>query len=131
MQPAKTIMVIEDEDLLLQAIDLKLKARGYTTLPYKTAEEALAYLKTGVRPDLIWLDYYLPGMDGKGFFEELLKNESLSKIPVIVVSNSASDEKKSYMLELGVQAYILKAQYRLDDIVLLMEKAMKGEPEGN
>jgi two-component system phosphate regulon response regulator PhoB len=130
----KTIVVIEDEDLLLQAIDIKLKARGYETVPCKTAEEALTYLKNNEKklPDLIWLDYYLPGMDGNQFMNEILKNQSWAQIPVIVVSNSASDQKKNTMLSLGVQAYILKAQYRLDDIVSLMENVMrdtKAEPQ--
>lgn len=122
----KIVMVVEDEDLLLEAIDKKLKSRGYTSLAYRSAEEALAYLNTKTSlPDIIWLDYYLGAMNGNDFVEELRKDEQLSRIPVIVVSNSASEQKRDAMFALGVKAYILKAQYKLDDIVTLLEDVMK------
>ena len=126
---AKTIMIIEDESLLLEAIDRKLASRGYKTLPYVSAEEGLAHLQdtTHPLPDLIWLDYYLGGMDGGQFMVELKKDERLKNLPVIVVSNSASDQKKNNMIDLGVKAYILKAQYKLDDIIVLLENVLKDE----
>lgn len=122
----KIVMVVEDEDLLLEAIDKKLKSRGYTSLPYRSAEEALTYLhEKKSLPHIIWLDYYLGPINGNDFVEELKKDDQLSPIPVIIVSNSASDEKKNAMLALGVKAYILKAQYKLDDIITLLENVMK------
>ncbi len=126
---SSTIMIIEDESLLLEAIDRKLASRGYKTLPYVSAEEGLAYLKDSSHnlPNLIWLDYYLGGMDGGQFMVALKEDERLKNIPVIVVSNSASDQKKNNMIDLGVKAYILKAQYKLDDIIVLLENVLKDE----
>jgi DNA-binding response OmpR family regulator len=112
------IMVIEDEEMLLQAISKKLTASDIEPLTCTTAKQAIDYLKSiDQTPDAIWLDYYLPDMNGLEFMNILKENEKWNKIPVVVVSNSASDQKKNAMLALGVKQYVLKAQYKLDDII--------------
>jgi len=116
MNDHKTVMVIEDEEMLLQAITKKLLVAGITAIPYASAEEAILKLNSGdPLPNAIWLD--LKGMDGLGFMSAIKTDEKLSHIPIIVVSNSASDEKVHNLLALGAKKYLLKAQYRLDDIV--------------
>ncbi len=117
------LMVIEDEELLLQVISQKLVNLGFEVVTCTSAKQALDYLRNFPKPpDAIWLDYYLPDMNGLEFVRELKKNEKWKKIPVIVVSNSASDQKKNAMLALGVEKYILKAQYRLEEIVEMIRK---------
>lgn len=113
-----TIMVLEDETILLHAIQKKLEFSGLNVVPCISAKEAIDYLKNTVEtPDAIWLDYYLKEMNGMEFVTEIKKNEKWSSIPVVVVSNSASDQKVNTMLALGVKKYLLKAEYRLDDII--------------
>jgi CheY-like chemotaxis protein len=68
-------------------------------------------------PGAIWLDYYLKDMNGLAFMQELKQNPKWADIPVLVVSNSASPDKVSNMLGLGAKKYILKAEYRLDEII--------------
>ena len=117
------LMVVEDEELLLQAISQKLVNLGFDTVTCTSAKQALDYLSNFSKlPDAIWLDYYLPDMNGLEFVQELKKNDKWDKIPVIVVSNSASDQKKNSMLALGVEKYILKAQYRLEEITEMIQK---------
>lgn len=112
------IMVIEDDALLLEAITRKLKLSGYETVSCAHAKRALEYLKTLPElPDLIWLDYYLPDMDGLEFMDRINENEKWKRIPVMVVSNSASKQKMDAMYALGVKKYLLKAQYRLEDLM--------------
>ncbi len=112
------IMVIEDESLLLQAIGKKLKREGFEVLMCTRAGQAIDYLKTlGDLPDLIWLDYYLTDMNGGEFVDLLNRNDKWRLIPVIVVSNSASDQKVQLLLKKGVKRHILKADYRLDQII--------------
>jgi len=122
----KIVMVVEDETLLLSAIEKKLTASGYQVIPCTSGEEALSFLSTATKmPSVIWLDYYLGGMDANGFVTQLKKDEKTAHIPVVIVSNSASEEKKKEMLALGVTRYILKAQYKLDDIMTILEEEMK------
>jgi CheY-like chemotaxis protein len=112
------VMVVEDEDVLLKAITRKLELTGKKVIPCISGREALDYLNNNSQlPDIIWLDYYLKDMNGLEFMYTLKKNDSWAKIPVLVVSNSASAEKVSKMLALGAKKYILKAESKLDDLI--------------
>jgi DNA-binding response OmpR family regulator len=113
-----TIMVVEDETLLLQAITKKLKLSGMDVLSCASGQQAVDYLGSlDELPDAVWLDYYLKDMNGLAFMQELKQNATWNNIPVIVVSNSASPDKVHNMLALGAKKYILKAEYRLDEII--------------
>jgi len=113
-----TIMVVEDETLLLQAITKKLKLSGMDVLSCSSGQQAVDYLSSlDTLPDAVWLDYYLKDMNGLAFMQQLKATPAWQNIPVIVVSNSASPDKVSNMLALGARKYILKAEYRLDEII--------------
>src|SRR3990172_10663190 len=120
------VLVVEDEWLLLQAISKKLELNGITAVPYGSGNEAINYLHNltdlSDLPDVIWLDYQLKDMDGLEFIDKLKKISRCAQIPVIVVSNSASEAKVHTMLALGVREYILKAKYRLDEIIVTVRK---------
>lgn len=126
------VMVVEDEPLLLEAIGKKLENEHIDHKLFQNSNEALEYLKTAHKlPDAIWLDYYLKEMDGLTFMTKIRENNRLMNIPVIVVSNSASDDKVKNMLALGVKKYLLKAEYRLDDIVTVIRDFIKNNYEKN
>lgn len=125
-QENPTIMVVEDETLLLQAITKKLKISGMDVLSCASGQQAVDYLNNlDELPDAVWLDYYLKDMNGLAFMQELKANPAWTNIPVIVVSNSASPEKVSNMLALGARKYILKAEFRLDEIIGMIRDFIK------
>lgn len=129
MAEAKTtILVIEDEPLLLEAITKKLALQAIEPLGYKTGQEAIAYLKTAkTMPDAVWLDFYLRDRNGLEFVESLKENEKWATIPVVVVSNSTSPENVKNMMEKGVKKYLLKAEYRLEDIIKVMLEVIEND----
>ncbi len=130
MNSNMTIMVVEDEELLLQAITKKMTNGGVKTVSCASGRQALDYLKEMPQmPDAIWLDYYLKDMNGLEFMDELKKNETWAKIPVLVVSNSASEDKVNHMLALGANKYILKAEHRLDEIITMVESIVQESPQ--
>ncbi len=117
------VMVVEDETLLLDAATKKLEHEGIKVLPCPSGEMALEYVKKlYILPDAIWLDYYLKDMNGLAFMQAIKATPKWAEIPVIVVSNSASPDKVHNMLALGVHKYILKAQYRLDEIIAILRE---------
>lgn len=121
-------MVVEDETLLLQAITKKLKLNNIETVSCNSGSQAFDYLANLPElPDAIWLDYYLKDTNGIEFMDTLKKNEKWSQIPVVVVSNSASPEKVHHMLALGVRKYLIKAEYRLDEIISIMREFVSAE----
>ena len=113
-----TIMVVEDEELLLRAITQKLKLSNFGVISCESVRQAIDYLNTLPElPDAIWLDYYLKDSNGLEFMKQIRENKKWERIPVVVVSNSASPDKVSTMLALGVKKYLLKAEYKLSDII--------------
>lgn len=123
-------MVVEDEELLLQAITKKLTLSGMEVLSCSGGQQGLDYLNTlGKLPDVIWLDYYLKDMDGLAFMHAIKTNPKWFNIPVFVVSNSASPEKVHNMMALGAKKYVLKANYRLDELIHMLEEFLEKETE--
>lgn len=123
------VMVVEDEELLLKAISKKLELNGINVLPFSGGQQAIDYLNTSEElPDAIWLDYYLKDINGLEFMHRIKENPKWANITVIVVSNSASAEKVDNMLALGAAKYLLKAQYRLDQIIDIIKEYI-GEKE--
>ena len=121
-------MVVEDEVLLLEAITKKLKLSQIDVLSCSSGQQAVDYLKSlDELPDAIWLDYYLKDMNGLAFMQELKQNPQWSNIPILVVSNSASPDKVSNMLALGARKYILKAEHRLDEIIVMIRDFIKDD----
>ena len=113
----KTILVVEDEIALQDAIKLKLeKEGGFRYIPANSGEAALALIEKE-KPDLVWLDLLMPGMGGFSFLEKLRQIPSLNDLPVIIVSVSASPEKIQRAFELNVVDYLVKSQYKLGDII--------------
>jgi DNA-binding response OmpR family regulator len=119
-------MVVEDETLLLQAITKKLKLSGLDVISCASGQQAVDYLNNlDELPDAVWLDYYLKDMNGLAFMQTLKDNPQWTDIPVLVVSNSASPDKVTNMLGLGAKKYILKAEYRLDEIIEMIRDFLR------
>lgn len=123
-----TVLILEDEELLLQAIVRKLESNKIKPIACKSGVEALNILNNLDKvPDAIWLDYYLKDMNGLDFMNSIRMNKRFSNIPTIVVSNSASPDKVSSMLALGVKKYYLKAENKLDDIIAILKEFVQKE----
>ena len=122
----KTVLIIEDEKPLLNAIRIKLENSGFDVLTTRTVEQALRYMEDIPQVDVIWLDHYLLGKGtGLDFVVSIKHNEKWKKIPVFVVSNTASPEKVRSYIKFGVTKYYTKADYRLDQIIKDMNEMLK------
>ena len=122
----KTILVVEDERPLLEAVKIKLQERGHKVLAYLTVDEAIDILKSGVKIDAVWLDHYLPGKNGLDvviFMKEI--STKYKHTPIFLVSNSVSSERIFQYLHLGVDGYFAKAESKLEDIVENIEQVIK------
>ncbi len=115
----KTILVIEDERPLVTAIQTKLENAGFLVVTARTIDQGQDYLENIDRIDALWLDHYLPGeKSGLDFVAELKQPKSKwKKLPIFIVSNTASSGNVRSYLRLGVSKYCVKAEHRLDQIV--------------
>lgn len=114
-----TILVVEDEKPLAEAIRVKLENSALKVVTARTAEQALNYLQDVVKIDAIWLDHYLLGTETGLDFVAKLKNDGSEwkKIPIFVVSNTATPDKIKTYIQLGVNKYYTKSNTRLDTVV--------------
>ena len=122
-QKVKTILVVEDDKALNQAVVFKLKRKGYNPVSVFTAEDAMKVLEEGAdKIDFIWLDILLPGMSGLDFLKLVRENKKLKDKKVAIVSVSGGYEKQKEAENLGVVDYIIKSNYDLNDIIEIVSK---------
>ncbi|MDO8183432.1 MAG: response regulator [bacterium] len=115
----KTALVIEDERPLAKIIQAKLEKGGFDVITARTVDQGLEYLEEVPDIDVIWLDHYLPGDKSGLDFVAKIKGPGSKwvKVPIFVVSNTASNSNVRSYLQLGVTKYSVKAEHRLDEIV--------------
>ncbi len=121
MEKPKTILVVEDEEALQEAIQTKFKSKPQFKILSAYSGEAGLGLLAQETPDLIWLDLLLPGMGGFQFLQNLRSTPQWKNVPVMIVSVSGSPEKIQRAFELNVIDYVVKSQYRLEDIISKVE----------
>lgn len=128
-----TILVLEDERPLLDAIKIKMENSGLDVVTARTVNQGLNYLDELSKVDAIWLDHYLLGKEtGLNFVAKLKESNSKWRyIPVFVVSNSASDDKVNAYIGFGVNRFYTKTNYRLDQIVSEIVEFLKNSEHSN
>ena len=88
------ILIVEDDDDIREALTQILQLEGYVVREAANGREALDISAQNPTPSLILLDLMMPVMDGWQFRTEQLKDPSLSKVPVVVISADASVHEK-------------------------------------
>lgn len=129
MKKRNNILVLEDEKPLLEVIKDKLETEGFGVVTARASDQALEYLKEGVKIDAVWLDHYLFGKEDGLEFVTRLKKGLNKNLPVFVVSNTVSPDKVQEYVKLGVQKCYTKVDYRLDQIVADIKKLLRSNLE--
>jgi CheY-like chemotaxis protein len=112
----KVILIVEDEQALQDALKLKFENKGVTVLTAGTGEQALDLLKKE-RPLLVSLDILLPKMNGLEVLRKIREDAGLHDLPVVVLSVSGGQEKIRQAFSLGIVDYLVKSEYKIENIV--------------
>lgn len=120
----KKILFIEDESALQKTFGDILRKEGYEMISALDGEIGLK-LAQSQNPDLILLDLILPRVDGIEVLEKLRKNEKTKDIPVIVLTHLEDLEKVQKAMELGAKAYLVKAEYSLEEVIKKVKETIK------
>ena len=124
MKSQKTVLVVEDDHALQEAIKFKLEQAGAHVITASSGEEALEILKSHY-PDFTMLDILLPGMDGLEVLHHIRDNALLQGLPVAIMSVSAGAEKIEEAFSLNVVDYFVKSEYRIDEITFRVMDYLK------
>jgi two-component system phosphate regulon response regulator PhoB len=104
---AANILIVEDETSILELIALNLHQAGFNPIRAINAEYADNLVNETI-PDLIILDWMLPGMNGVEFLKRLRGNSLTKKIPVIMITAKSEEDNKIMGLNAGADDYITK-----------------------
>jgi two-component system cell cycle response regulator DivK len=104
---AKTVLIVEDNELNMKLFRDLLEAHGYATLQTRNGIEALSLARDHM-PDLILMDIQLPEVSGLDVTKWLKEDDQLRHIPVIAVTAFAMKGDEERIREGGCEAYISK-----------------------
>src|ERR1700722_7824807 len=103
----KTILIVDDDPDVRLGLHVRLKANHYNVIFAPDGMASIAEARKHM-PDLIILDLGLPAGDGFSVMERLKANDSLSSIPVIVVSARNRDTNVDRAMQAGAKAFLQK-----------------------
>ena len=104
---AKTVMIVEDNELNMKLFHDLLDAHGYKTIQTRDGLEALDLARKHF-PDLILMDIQLPEVSGLEVTKWLKEDDKLKAIPVIAVTAFAMKGDEEKIRQGGCEAYISK-----------------------
>ncbi|NDP42235.1 MAG: phosphate regulon transcriptional regulatory protein PhoB [Aromatoleum sp.] len=102
-----TILVVEDEPAILELLKVNLVDAGYDVREAPDAESAKARLKESL-PDLLLLDWMLPGQSGLALAKQLRADARTRELPIIMVTARGDESDKVAGLEAWVDDYVTK-----------------------
>ncbi|HEY9035399.1 MAG TPA: phosphate regulon transcriptional regulator PhoB [Pseudomonadales bacterium] len=102
-----TILIVDDEPAIRDMVKLSLDVAGFQVL--EAADARVAHtMVVDHRPDLVLLDWMLPGTSGIEFLRRLRRDENTREVPVIMLTARTDEENKLTGLEGGADDYITK-----------------------
>ncbi len=101
------ILVVEDEPAIQELVALNLAQAGYEAALAASAEEALERIREAL-PDLVLLDWMLPGQSGIDLARRLRADERTKLLPIIMLTARGAEEDKLRGLETGADDYVTK-----------------------
>jgi CheY-like chemotaxis protein len=121
-----SVLIVEDEQALNQAYQTILRKHGYDVAAASDGEEALAAVEQHA-PDVILLDMKMPKMNGLEFLRQLAAKPV--KPAIIIFSNYDIQAEIDEAFRLGARHYMLKAWAAPQELVRVVEAALKNERE--
>jgi two-component system phosphate regulon response regulator PhoB len=102
-----TVLVVEDEPQIQELVAVNLEHIGHKVLRAASAEEAEAAIRNAL-PDVLVLDWMLPGESGLAFARRLRADERTRELPILMLTARAMEQDKISGLEAGADDYLTK-----------------------
>ncbi|MFO7818168.1 MAG: winged helix-turn-helix domain-containing protein [Thermodesulfobacteriota bacterium] len=117
------ILVIEDEPDICNLLVINLESEGFRTLQAHDGETGLR-TAFDEKPDLIILDLMLPGIDGLNVCKRLKADESMARIPILMLTARGEEVDRVVGFELGADDYVLKP-FSVREVMLRIKAILK------
>jgi len=123
------ILIVEDEQAIREMVCLALSQGGYDCLEAADTNEAQQRILAGL-PDLILLDWMLPGMSGIDYARQLRRDKLTQGVPVIMLTARSQEEDKVRGLDTGADDYITKPFSTRELLARIKALLRRSAPQG-
>ena len=104
---SKTVLIVDDESAIREMIAVALEMADYRVLEADNAQSAHALIVDD-QPDLLLLDWMMPGTSGIELARRLKREETTAELPIILLTAKSEEDNKILGLEAGADDYITK-----------------------
>lgn len=118
MPSEKSVLIVDDDTSILEALELTFNSYGYRTKSLASAKDVDSVI-TEFKPDIIILDVLLSGIDGKEICKRLKADSETRKIPVIMVSAHPDIARSAHIC--GANDFLEKP-FDLDNLINKVKK---------
>jgi len=124
----KTVLIIEDEKYLREALVDILFLKKFLTLQAKNGKDGLR-IALKKHPDLILLDIIMPEMDGMALLKKIREDEWGQKVPIIILTNLSNNTEQflNNAEKNNITQYLIKSDWKIYDIAKKIEEILKTE----
>ncbi|MDZ4063553.1 MAG: response regulator, partial [Coriobacteriia bacterium] len=102
-----TILCVDDDPSVLDLIEVTLKSENYRVVRAENGHDALRVVASA-KPDLVLVDYLMPGMTGVELCARLQEDQATDRIPVIFLTSVSDDHERARAFSVGAVDYLLK-----------------------
>ena len=122
------VLIVEDEQAIREMVCLALSQGGYDCVEAADTNEAQQRILAGL-PDLILLDWMLPGMSGIDYARKLRRDKLTQGVPVIMLTARSQEEDKVRGLDTGADDYITKPFSTRELLARIMALLRRSAPQ--
>ena len=118
--PRKTILIADDEEDLRKLVAITLEDPAYRIVTAVDGEQALDQIRQ-IGPDLVILDWMMPGLNGLEVIKQLRQDPTTVKIPIVLLTANICQKDQAEVQTLGLVAFLLKPFSPLELLHLVQE----------
>lgn len=118
-----TVLIVEDEIAQMEMLTYNVEALGYVALRAETGEEGLL-LAEEHEPDLIILDWMLPGQSGIEVCRQLRRKPAMKATPIIMLTARGEEDDRVRGLDIGADDYVVKP-YSVNELMARMRALLR------
>lgn len=126
---AKTVLIVDDEAPIREMIAVALEMADYRVLEADNAQDAHAIV-VDHQPDLLLLDWMMPGTSGIELARRLKREEATAELPIIMLTAKGEEDNKIQGLEAGADDYITKPFSPRELVARLKAVLRRTTPQG-
>jgi twitching motility two-component system response regulator PilH len=124
-KPGTKVLVIDDSKTVIAVFRKILRSAGYVVFDAEDAETGIA-LAQQEKPDLIFLDIVLPGMNGFAALRTMRKDPQTREIPVIMISGNEQAAEQFYAERIGADDF-MKKPFSRHEVFVRIEALLDNE----